>query len=347
MRWESAAVVLARRGLAAKLGLGVGCVLAALALTAFVLAGWWASSSADASQPCGEAGGTAAPLADGSAPPALVPLFEGAARRYRLGPRGSAILAAIASVESGFGQNMGPSSAGAVGWMQFMPATWAAYGVDANRDGRRDPYTAADAIYGAARYLRASGAPDDWYRALFAYNHADWYVEKVLRESERYRTAPPIGTTGEDVVAGCAPGLELAVGGVRRVTGGGRIVPIPGSPGQSIDSRILRDVLFLQQRFRFTITAGYAPTGHKAAGEHPLGLGLDIVPGHRGTWDDIDRLARWAEPKQNAPRPPFRWVGYDGDADHGRGHHLHLSWDHAPTPPGQAPAAWVLVLASG
>jgi hypothetical protein len=346
MRRESAAAItLARRGLAAKLGLVAG-VLAAFAMTAFVLAGWWASSSADASQPCGEAGGTVAPLADGSAPPALIPLFEGAARRYRLGPRGPAVLAAIASVESGFGQNMGPSSAGAVGWMQFMPATWAAYGVDANGDGRRDPYTAADAIFGAARYLRASGAPDDWYRALFAYNHADWYVEKVLREAERFRTSAPLGGAADNVVATCAPSLELAIGGVRRVSGGGRIVPIPGSPGQSIDRRILRDVLFLQRRFRFAITAGYDPTGHEPAGEHPLGLGLDIVPGPRGSWDDIDRLARWAEPRHNAPRPPFRWVGYDGDADHGRGHHLHLSWDHAPTPPGQPPAAWVLALAA-
>lgn len=347
MKWEAAAVVLARRGLAAKAGLAVGCIVVALAMTAFVLAGWWVSISAGASQPCGEGGGAAAPLAGGSAPPRLVPLLEGAAQRYRLGPRGPAILAAIASVESGFGQNMGPSSAGAVGWMQFMPATWEAYGVDANGDGRRDPYTASDAIYAAARYLRASGAPGDWYRALFAYNHADWYVEKVLRQSEAYRAPSSAGTAGEQFVARCAPSLELTIGGVHRRRGGGRIVPIPGSPGQSIDSRILRDVLFLQKRFGFTITAGYAPTGHAAAGEHPLGLGLDIIPGPGGTWDEIDRLARWAEPRQNAPRPPFRWVGYDGDADHGRGHHLHLSWEHGPTAPGQPPAPWVLVLASG
>jgi hypothetical protein len=43
----------------------------------------------------------------------------------------------------------------------------------------------------------------------------------------------------------------------------------------------------------------------------------------------VDKLARWAEPRQNRPRPPFRWVGYNGDADHGRGDHLHLSWDHS------------------
>ena len=339
-------LALAKRGLALKFGTAAAPVVVALVLGAFLLTGWWAASSAGASHACGEGGGNVAPLADGSVPRELAPLFEGASRRYRLGPRGPATLAAIAKVESGFGENMGPSSAGAIGWMQFMPATWAHYGVDANGDGRRDPYTASDAIYSAARYLRASGAPGDWYRALFAYNHADWYVEKVLREAEAFRTAPELAEGAVAVPGACAPAVELAVGGVRRIEGGGRIVPIPGSPGMSIDSRILRDVLFLQRRYRFAINDGYAPIGHKAAGEHPLGLGLDIVPGPGGTWDDIDRLARWAEPRQNAPRPPFRWVGYDGDADHGRGHHLHLSWDHAPTPSQRPPAAWVLVLAA-
>jgi hypothetical protein len=342
----AAGLAVAKRGVATKLGLSIAAVFAAFVLGAFLLTGWWAASSAGATQACGEGKGEITRLADGSAPPELAALFEGAARRYRLGPRGPAVLAAIAKVESGFGENMGPSSAGAIGWMQFMPATWKAYGVDANGDGRRDPYTASDAIYAAARYLRASGAPADWYRALFAYNHADWYVEKVLRQAEAFRTSPALGDASNLIAGQCAPSVELTVGGVRRIQGGGRIVPIPGSPGMSVDSRILRDILFLQQRFRFAITDGYAPTGHKAAGEHPLGLGLDVVPGPGGTWDDIDRLARWAEPRQNAPRPPFRWVGYDGDVEHGRGDHLHLSWDHAPTPAGRPPAAWVLVLAT-
>ena len=61
-----------------------------------------------------------------------------------------------------------------------MPATWAAYGVDANGDGEKDPFNPVDAIFAAARYLRAAGADTDLYRAIFAYNHADWYVESVL-----------------------------------------------------------------------------------------------------------------------------------------------------------------------
>lgn len=106
--------------------------------------------------------------------------YGDASRRYRLGSRGPSILASIHKHESGFGSNMGPSSAGAIGHMQFMPGTWAAYGVDADRDGSKDPFDAADAIHGAARYLRASGAPGDWQAALFAYNHADWYVRMIL-----------------------------------------------------------------------------------------------------------------------------------------------------------------------
>ena len=61
-----------------------------------------------------------------------------------------------------------------------MPATWKMYGVDANRDGEKDPYNPVDAIFAAARYLRAAGADKDLRRAIFAYNHADWYVDSVL-----------------------------------------------------------------------------------------------------------------------------------------------------------------------
>jgi Transglycosylase SLT domain len=122
-------------------------------------------------------------------PADLVPTYESASTRYRLGERGVPILAAINRIETGFGRNQGPSSAGAVGWMQFMPATWAAYGVDADGDGTRDPADPDDAIHAAARYLAASGAPGDWYRALFAYNHADWYVQQVLVDADAYQGA--------------------------------------------------------------------------------------------------------------------------------------------------------------
>lgn len=96
------------------------------------------------------------------------------------------VLAAIGQVESDHGRNVGPSSAGALGPMQFMPATWKSYGVDGDGDGTADIMNPFDAIPSAANYLCASGAQRDLYKAVFAYNHADWYVRKVLALADAY-----------------------------------------------------------------------------------------------------------------------------------------------------------------
>jgi murein DD-endopeptidase MepM/ murein hydrolase activator NlpD len=90
------------------------------------------------------------------------------------------VLGAINKIESDFGRNMGPSSAGAVGWMQFMPDTWLRWGMDGNGDGVASPWNPEDGVYSAARYLAAAGAATDLPRAIFAYNHAQWYVDDVL-----------------------------------------------------------------------------------------------------------------------------------------------------------------------
>jgi cell wall-associated NlpC family hydrolase len=90
------------------------------------------------------------------------------------------VLAAINKVETNFGQNLGPSSAGAVGWMQFMPSTWARWGIDANGDGVADPNNPVDAIFSAARYLAGCGGQFDITRAVYCYNHATWYVNEVM-----------------------------------------------------------------------------------------------------------------------------------------------------------------------
>ena len=110
-------------------------------------------------------------------PPFLLPIYQAAGTEY--GVRWE-ILAAINEIETDYGRNTNVSSAGALGWMQFMPATWKAYGVDANGDGVKDPHNPVDAIFAAARYLKAAGADTDIARAIFAYNHADWYVDSVL-----------------------------------------------------------------------------------------------------------------------------------------------------------------------
>ncbi|MGI8605891.1 MAG: lytic murein transglycosylase, partial [Gaiellaceae bacterium] len=96
------------------------------------------------------------------------------------------VLGAINKVESNFGRNMGPSSAGAVGWMQFMPPTWDRWGMDANGDGLANPWNPEDAVYAAARYLAAAGAHEDLSRAIFAYNHAQWYVDQVLELAQAF-----------------------------------------------------------------------------------------------------------------------------------------------------------------
>ena len=110
-------------------------------------------------------------------PPFLLSIYQAAGIEY--GIRWE-VLAAINEIETDYGRNLNVSSAGALGWMQFMPATWKAYGVDANGDKKKDPYNPVDAIFAAARYLKAAGAEEDLPKAIFAYNHADWYVDSVL-----------------------------------------------------------------------------------------------------------------------------------------------------------------------
>ena len=100
------------------------------------------------------------------------------------------VLAAINEIETDYGRNLNVSSAGALGWMQFMPATWQSYGVDANQDGTRDPFNPVDAIFAAARYLKAAGAENDVRRAVWAYNHADWYVDDVMKRAQLIAAMP-------------------------------------------------------------------------------------------------------------------------------------------------------------
>jgi murein DD-endopeptidase MepM/ murein hydrolase activator NlpD len=102
------------------------------------------------------------------------------------------VLAAINKIESNFGRNMGPSSAGAIGWMQFMPSTWLRWGTDADGNGMADPWNPVDAIYSAARYLAASGAASDIRQAVFSYNHAWWYVEDVIQLAQLYGTSDAV-----------------------------------------------------------------------------------------------------------------------------------------------------------
>jgi hypothetical protein len=110
-------------------------------------------------------------------PPFLIPIYQAAGIQYQVPWQ---VLAGINEIETDYGRNLSVSSAGAVGWMQFLPSTWKAWGVDANGDGVADPYNPVDAIFTAARYLHAAGASSSLTNAIFAYNHAGWYVQSVL-----------------------------------------------------------------------------------------------------------------------------------------------------------------------
>ena len=130
-------------------------------------------------------------------PPFLLPIYQSCGTEYGIPWQ---VLASINKIETAFGTNLNVSSAGAQGWMQFIPSTWASYGVDANNDGRKDPYNPVDAICAAARYLRAAGGDHDIRQAVYAYNHADWYVDEVLLGAQQYGRLP-------DALVGSLTGL--------------------------------------------------------------------------------------------------------------------------------------------
>ena len=126
----------------------------------------------------------------------LLPIYQAAAAQYGVPWQ---ILAAINEIETDYGNDLSVSSAGAVGWMQFMPATWLQYGVDALNAGYADPYNPVDAIFAAARYLRAAGAPGDLHAAILAYNHSAAYLSSVLLRAKlisRYPNAVIAALTG-------------------------------------------------------------------------------------------------------------------------------------------------------
>jgi hypothetical protein len=171
-------------------------------------------------------------------PPFLLPIYQAAGIQYSVPWQ---VLAAINEIETDYGRNLSVSSAGALGWMQFMPSSWAMYGVDANGDGVKDPYNPVDAIFAAARYLRAAGADSDVARAIFAYNHADWYVQSVLLRARVIGGMPAdlVGsltglTEGHFPVAASATyadGLD-AKAATKRVKGANAAVPVVGDPSR-------------------------------------------------------------------------------------------------------------------
>jgi hypothetical protein len=208
-------------------------------------------------------------------PATYLRLYTEAGRRYDIDPW---VLAAIGWVETQHGR----SRAAGVRWgvnahgccagpMQFSVvgsvSTWDRFGVDGNGDGRRSPHDPADAIPAAARYLRASGAPQDYRAALFAYNHADWYVAQVLAKAGEYRGAAQAGSA-----------LPVDPATVREVLANLRIVLTPVQRADllagRIDPRLVTTLAAIGRRHSVVITA--LQSDHYPGTNHEAGRAMDI-----------------------------------------------------------------------
>jgi len=297
-------------------------------------------------------------------PAKLVPIYRSASERYGLGERGPSILAAINWVETGFGSDLAVSSAEAEGWMQFIPSSWAIYGVDANGDGVKDPYNPWDAIFAAARLLRASGAPRDWHGAILSYNHAEWYVAQVERAAQRFGG----GAEGPAAFAeaGCGTGSPsgATLGQALRLSSPRAFKPLParlwvgGGAPESVDARIWPDAVWLLESFDLRVTAA-REVGHQTHGD---GTAMDMVPAAGRSWDETALRAALAlgwipscGAIGSAPVcplvPAIQFIGYNGYPGHGdpthagENAHLHVSWKSSDygCPGLCAPREWVEV----
>jgi hypothetical protein len=204
------AATIARRGRLPDVLIGAGALLAVLLV---MLVGVFGALFG--LQPAQTGYGPSA-TARAEIPPDYLALYVDAGARYGVDPW---ILAAIGAIESDHGRSVAPGVRAGLnafgccaGPMQFSvtgsPSTWDAYGLDGDGDGRISPYAPADAIPAAAQYLRAAGAPGDYRAALFAYNHADWYVADVLAKAAAFRGAAEGGSLVPELSAAVGPVLD-------------------------------------------------------------------------------------------------------------------------------------------
>ena len=255
------------------------------------------------------------------------------------------VLAAIGSVESSHGRTSAPgvtsgaNFAGAMGPMQFLAETWTAFGVDADGNGAADVYHATDAVFGAANYLCHSGAgdPSRLAEAIWAYNHADWYVADVLARAAAFGIAG-LGTAPADVAA-------LVDHPHLTVTAEGRADLLSGTT----DPRVVAALAAAVAEHRIEVTV--IKTGHSQfvrgtdrVSNHYHGRGVDIssideVPvsssNHAALRLAVAFLTADASLRPDELGSPWpelgQFPGAFSDADHAG--HLHLGWRSAtPTP---------------
>jgi hypothetical protein len=306
-----------------------------------------------------QCGSGAPPVGVSSAPGVpsdLVVIYDQAAGRYQLGPTGWAYLAAINEVETDFGHNLSVSSAGAVGWMQIEPGTWAQYAVAADpaKPGAApDPYDRWDAIFTAARYLHASGAPADWPGAIFAYNHAGWYVAEIQGLAQHYaQTASNLGPASIPVSATptprpgqqCPVAAPITPGPVAKLLGDGIAQAPTGAPvvvqeAIAAGDRII-DTAYSTERTPHMLTvvqSAYDCSGSTDFVLANAGLGSPQVDVGDGIAGDSGMLETYGAPG------PGRWITVYGSAGHAFIEIAGLVLDtahYAPTAPAGSGPRW-------
>ncbi|MDQ4069889.1 MAG: lytic transglycosylase domain-containing protein, partial [Actinomycetota bacterium] len=248
------------------------------------------------------------------------------------------VLAAVGAIESAHGRaampgvREGANYAGAMGPMQFLAPTWAAYGLDADGDGTADVYNPADAVYGAANYLCASGAGDPGRLggALWAYNHADWYVRDVLDLATRYGGASLRTTTVDGAQLLANPNLVVTPEAAADLAAG------------RVDRRVVAALGAILARHRIKVSV--FQTGHSMyvrgtdrVSNHYYGRAVDIyeidgapVSGSNNAAFELAVALLTAESslrpdELGSPWPQLsQFPGAFSDADHLG--HLHLGW---------------------
>jgi hypothetical protein len=275
-------------------------------------------------------------------PPVYLSAYESAGKQYGLGWE---YVAAIGKIETDHGRSpaagvrSGLNAAGCcAGPMQFnvigSASTWDRYAHDGNGDGHKDVYDPADAIPAAADYLQASGAPADWDRAIFAYNHASWYVADVKRQAQLYRGAP---TAEPGDLAGVGNPDAVALGSNTNLTWAHPLPQLADLRSGRVSPRLTSLLALVAQHHQVTITAlasdHYPGTNHEAGRAADIAIvdGDNCYPPHRsgGCWalaQELDRLQGCLHPTELIyyfdPGP-----GPDSFARADHDDHIHVGFD--------------------
>jgi hypothetical protein len=267
-------------------------------------------------------------------PQDLLPLYRAAAQSCE--GMDWTLLAAVHKTETSFGRGSVTSSAGAQGPMQFIPQTFAAYGVDADGNGSAQANDLEDAVFSAANYLCANGAGDParLRSALWHYNHDPAYVDEVASLAASYGVAP------------VSPGVALASTSPHAILTNPNVTMTELARNDVaagvIDPRVLEVLEILSRRFQISVSvlkSGHSPyvAGTTSLSNHYFGRAVDIYAVNGVNVSPLNLHAHQLSlvlnelPQQLRPSEvgsPFYDIVYPGafaDGDHQA--HLHVGFD--------------------